>query len=271
MSTHSALLPVHTTGWRSGFANLLSKETGAWWRTRGWLIQTIIWVAILDGILAMLLFAAPGGEATTQGSADVPPESAMAVFLTMSLVALAIGAVIIAQEAIIDEKRSGTAAWILSKPASRVAFILAKLVAHGLGLLVTGILIPGVLAFILLAAAGESIALSGFVAALGIAFLNVLFYLTLTLMLGTLFDGRGAAIGIPIAIVFGYQIFLSLAPWLADITPWGFLIGGGSPVPPIAQVALGQAALPLAPIIATMLWCVLFTVVALLRFGREEF
>jgi ABC-2 type transport system permease protein len=264
MSTPSALLPVRTTGWRSGFANLLSKETGAWWRTRGWLIQTIIWVAILDGILAMLLFTGPG-------SADVPPNEAMGVFLTMSLVALAIGATIIGQEAVIDEKRSGTAAWVLSKPASRVAFILSKLIAHGLGLLVTGILIPGALAFVMLSAAGSSISVGGFVAALGIAFLNVLFYLALTLMLGTLSDGRGAAIGIPIAFLFSYQIFLSLAPWLADITPWGFMVGAGSPVPPIAQAAFGLGNLPLTPILATVVWCVLFTVVALWRFGREEF
>ena len=42
MSATNVLLPVRETGWRSGFANLLSKDTGAWWHTRGWLIQTII-------------------------------------------------------------------------------------------------------------------------------------------------------------------------------------------------------------------------------------
>jgi hypothetical protein len=90
-------------------------------------------------------------------------------------------------------------------------------------------------------------------------------------MLGTLFDGRGAAIGIPIAFLFSYQIFVGLAPWLADITPWGFMAGAESPVPPIARAALGQGALPLTSILATALWCALFTIVALWRFSREEF
>jgi ABC-2 type transport system permease protein len=269
MSTTNVLQPVRETGWRSGFANLLSKETGAWWRTRGWLIQTIIWVAILDGILAMLLFATPESEAAASGL-DRHAEG-MIVFLTMGLISLAIGATIIGQEAIIDERRSGTAAWVLSKPASRTAFILAKLIAHGLGLLVTGVIIPGVIAFGMITAAGGSIALTDFSAALGLVWLSTLFYLTLTLMLGTLFDGRGAVIAIPIAIMFGYQIFLSLAPWLADISPWGFLFGAGSSVPPVARVALGQAALPLSATIATLVWCVLFTAVALGRFRREEF
>jgi ABC-2 type transport system permease protein len=269
MSATSTLLPVREAGWRSGFANLLSKETGAWWRTRSWLIQTIIWVAILDGILAILLFATPESEAAASGF-DRQAEG-MIVFLTLGLISLAIGATIIGQEAIIDEKRSGTAAWVLSKPASRPAFILAKLIAHGLGLLVTGVIVPGVIAFLMLTAAGSSLDIGNFAAALGIVFLSTLFYLTLTLMLGTLFDGRGAVIAIPIAIVFGYQIFLSLAPWLADISPWGFLFGAGSSVPPVARVALGQAGVPTIAIIATISWCVLFTIVALWRFGREEF
>lgn len=269
MSATNVLLPVRETGWRSGFANLLSKETGAWWRTRGWLIQTIIWVAILDGILAILLFATPESEAGASGF-ELGAE-AMIVFLTMGLISLAIGAVIIGQEAVIDEKHSGTAAWVLSKPVSRVAFILAKLIAHGLGLLVTGVIIPGVIAVVMLAAAGRTVDPGNFVMAQGLVFLSTLFYLALTLMLGTLSDGRGAVIGIPIAIAFSYQLFLGLAPWLADVTPWGFLAGAGSPIPPVARVALGQAALPTMPIIATTIWCLLFTIVALWRFGREEF
>jgi len=128
-----------------------------------------------------------------------------------------------------------------------------------------------VIAFLMLTAAGSSIDIGNFAAAQGIVFLSALFYLTLTLMLGTLFDGRGAVIAIPIAIVFGYQIFLGLAPWLADISPWGFLFGAGSRVPPVARVALGQAGLPTIPVIATIGWCVLFTAIALWRFGREEF
>lgn len=269
MSASNVLLPVRETGWRSGFANLLSKETGAWWRTRGWLIQTIIWVAILDGILAMLLFAVPESEAAASGLER--GSEALIVFLTMGLISLAIGAVIIGQEAVIDEKRSGTAAWVLSKPVSRPAFILAKLIAHGLGLLVTGVIVPGVIALILLAAAGRTPDLGNFAAAQGLVFLSTLFYLALTLLLGTLSNGRGAVIGIPIAFVFAYQLFLGLAPWLADITPWGFLAGAGSPMPPVARVALGQAGVPMLPVIATLAWCVLFTIVALWRFGREEF
>jgi ABC-2 type transport system permease protein len=270
MSTPSILLPVHETGWRRGFVTLLSKENGAWWGTRRWLIQTIIWVTILNGIVAIQLFATPAAESMGPGIPDRSSAGVM-ILMTMSLIALTIGAVIIAQEALIDEKQSGTAAWILSKPVSRVAFILSKFIAHGLGLLVTGMLIPGLVAVIMFTAVGGSIAIGSFTTALGLVFLNVLFYLTLTLMLGTLFDGRGAVIAIPIAFMFGAELFRSLTPWLVNITPWGLLYGMDSPVPPVVQVALGQAAPPMTPITATTAWCVLFMVIALWRFTRQEF
>jgi ABC-2 type transport system permease protein len=252
----------------TGFFNLLRNENTLWWRTRRWLVNTITWVAILDGILVIMLGASSGE--TLPPSFNLSAEGTI-VFLTLTLIALAIGAVIIGQGAIIDEKQSGTAAWILSKPASRTAFILAKLIAHSLGLLVTGILIPGAIAFVVLTAVGGSFAIGNYAAALAIALLNVVFYLAFTMMLGTLSNGRGAAIGIPIAFLLAYQLFLGLAPWLANITPWGFLTSATSRTPSIALVALGRAELPLMPIVATAIWCVLFTAIALWRFGREEF
>jgi ABC-2 type transport system permease protein len=252
----------------TGFFNLLRNENTLWWRTRRWLINTITWVAILDGILVIML-SASSGEALPP-SFNLSAEGTI-VFLTLTLISLAIGAVIIGQGAIIDEKQSGTAAWILSKPASRTAFILAKLIAHSLGLLVTGILIPGAIAFVVLTAVGGSFAIGNYAAALAIALLNVVFYLAFTMMLGTLSNGRGAAIGIPIAFLLAYQLFLGLAPWLANVTPWGFLTSATSRTPSIALVALGRAELPLMPIVATAVWCVLFTAIALWRFGREEF
>jgi ABC-2 type transport system permease protein len=268
MSAPNVLLPVHGTDWRQGFANLLSKDNGTWWHTSRWWSQIIIWVLILNGILAVQLFAVP--ETATSGPGD-PLTNGIVIFMTMSMVTLTIGAIITAQGAVIDEKRSGTAAWVLSKPVSRTAFILSKLSAHGLGLLVTGILIPGTLAFIMLSVAGTPVALGGFAAGLVLVFVNVLLYLTLTLMLGTLFDGRGAVIAIPLAFLFSAQLLIRLAPWLAAITPWGFLFGAPGTQPPVVQVALGQASLPVSATIASLGWCVLFTAVALWRFGREEF
>ena len=56
-------------------------------------------------------------------------------------------AIIMGQDAILGERLSGTAAWVLSKPLRRPAFILAKLIAYGLGLLATWVVLPGAIAY----------------------------------------------------------------------------------------------------------------------------
>ncbi len=98
---------------------------------------------------------------------------------------------------ILGERLSGTAAWVLSKPLRRPAFILAKLIAHGLGLLATWVVLPGAVAYLEFAVLGKvHLPIPGFAAALGLAYLNLIFYLTLVLMLATLFQGRGPVLGI---------------------------------------------------------------------------
>lgn len=281
MAGNSALLPINEKGWRRGFANMLRNENGAWWRTRMWIVQTIIWLLILNGILATLLWAAPqparvnAGEAGESAFAALmaeKPTAGLSVFMIMSGIAPAIAIVIIAQDAIIGEKQSGTAAWILSKPVSRTAFILSKLVANAIGILITAVILQGVIAYAQISAAsGAARPIGPFLGAMGLVFLNLMFYLTLTLMLGTLFDARGPVIGIAMALLFGYQIFLGIAPWLAEIMPWALVVQTGSSAPLAVTVALGLPIASYTPIIATVLWSVIFTIVAVWRFNREEF
>ncbi len=49
----------------------------------------------------------------------------------------AVAVVIIMQGVLVGEKRDGTAAWVMSKPISRPAFILSKVLANSLGVLAT--------------------------------------------------------------------------------------------------------------------------------------
>ena len=119
-------------------------------------------------------------------------------------------------DAILGEKHSGTAAWVLSKPLRRPAFILAKLIAHGLGFLATWVVLPGAVAYLEFAILGKVyLPMAGFAGMLGLMYLNLLFYLALALMLATLFQGRGPVLGIPLIVVWGHMI-----------TPLGVAAGG---------------------------------------------
>jgi hypothetical protein len=59
---------------------------------------------------------------------------------------------------------------------------------------------------------------------------------------------------------------------LGQIMPWTIVIPSGPGSLALAHTAmLGQALPTVTPIIATLLWIVVFIGVALWRFGREEF
>ncbi len=272
MASNSILQPVTARGWRAGFNNLFSKENRDLWGTRSWLKQAIIWTAILIGILATVLYAPMENDASLLllGGKSV---LGLTVFFTLAGSALSVGAIIMGQDEVLDEKRSGTVAWILSKPVSRVAFILAKVAANAIGILVIMVLLEGALAYGLIAiVTGRTFPILPYLGALGILYLDVMFYFLLALMFSAASNSRGAAIGIPLAILFGYQILVSLAPWLLQVTPWGLTnAGGNNPTSSIAMALVFGQPVPALPILATLLWCVLFVVIAIWKFNRDEF
>ena len=205
MAGNSVFHPVQVGGWSSGLRNLLRADFGKWFRTRMWWTQALIWVAVIDGILFSVLRS--GGEEATL-------EMGLELFSIFTGMFPAIAAVIITQDAIVGEREAGTAAWVLSKPVSRAAFVLSKLVPTAIGSLVTMLLIPGLVAYGLLSwKAGNPLDVLRFLGALGIFWVNLLFYLSLTLMLGTFFTHRAPVIGIPLALSFGQQMLIGQLPF----------------------------------------------------------
>jgi hypothetical protein len=138
--------------------------------------------------------------------------------------------------------------------------------------------LPGAVAYLELAVLGKvHLPIPGFAGALGLAYLNLLFYLTLALMLATFFDSRGPVLGIALVLAWsGPMPFISApiqryVPWLYDVLPWRLLIDFNTNRPLAGYLVNGQPLPTVVPIIATALWCLLFTGVAIWRMGREEF
>jgi ABC-2 type transport system permease protein len=262
-------------GWLDGFANLFRNENAAWWRTRRWIIHVILWTVLVNGVLASVLWAPQPQTPAAQTGPDTsnPLVLGTLLFVIMGGLATATGAIILMQGAIIDEKKSGTAEWILSKPVSRSAFIWSKLCANGLAALLIMIVLQGVIAYLLVfARLGNAPPLGPFASGIALLGLHLLFYIALTLMLGTLFDGRGPVLGIPLALLFGAQMLMGLAPWLSQIMPWTIIIPAGQNSLALAMLTMQGQPLPtMTPIYATAIWIVIFVGVALWRFAREEF
>ena len=268
MAAGESLLRRGDHGWRMGLGNLLAQENGKWWKTRQRVVRALIWALMLCGILAAALFGAQG----TGGTDAERVEKALTLFALIGGIFPPIMLTILAQDALIGEKQSGTAAWVLSKPVSRVAVIVSKLTANALGGLVTMVLIPGAVSYVLLAiTTGQLLAVPLFLAGLAIMFVNALFYLSLTILLGTVFDSRGPVIGIPLLVVLGFQLVLGVVPWLTNVMPWG-LIFPTEQAPSVAvSLFEGQAPLSWLPLVCSGAWIVLFVAMAIRRYGRQEF
>ena len=267
MSTNTvSLIPRRERGWRMGLTNMLTKENAAWWRTRRWWVQCVIALSILNGCFALNM--------RDSGSSV---QNAGLNFLIVAAIAAPFVAMVVGQDSILGERHSGTAAWVLSKPLRRPAFILGKLIANGLGLLATWAVLPGSIAYLQFRAYGlDQLSISGYAAGMGLVYLNLLFYLTLALMLATLFNGRGPGLGIALLnfmiwLPFLAEPIMKYAPWLLKVIPWNLLMPFGANSP-LAGYLMLEAPLPtVTPIIATAAWCVLFVGVALWRFRRDEF
>jgi ABC-2 type transport system permease protein len=262
-----ALVPASGSGVLGGFRNILSKELADWFGTRRWWIQTLIWLIIFNVGLALILFVAPVLDPQASGGPDELYMSGLSVFFNTLALLGSIGVIILTQDEIIQEKQSGTAAWILTKPVSRASFILSKLISNVIGVLIFVIAVPALVAYIeILIASGRGVPLLPYVQALAVMLLTLTFYITLSLMLGTFFEQRGPILAGTFGVLVGGLVVSQFLPKLTYILPL-------SMDKIVMTIIQGQPlSLPMMyELITAALFSVLFTVAALWRFGDEEF
>jgi ABC-2 type transport system permease protein len=250
---------------KSGFWNLLARENKVWWRSRRWLLQTLVGVGGLGGFLAVALFVLPGMAEATGETLDAL-EAGVQIFFGLGAFALAIDIIILTQNTIIGEKESGVAEWVLSKPVSRPAYILAKFVANALGILLTLILLPGAVAYGLFVLAGAELPATSLVAAMAVLALHTLFYLALSLMMGVIADSQGALLAVTLGSVLGGAVLIDFIGRAAFLTPWPL----GNIAVAVAQGAALPANILWAPVAATALLTAAAIGIAIWRFQRAE-
>jgi ABC-2 type transport system permease protein len=266
MSTgNSSMIPVRGSGWSRGLENVLGGELKGWFATRRWWVRLIIWTCSINLIYFIVALSTPASRATM--------ETTLLLFNIFMGLAGPVGVSIVMQSAVVGEKRSGTAAWVLSKPVSRMAFIMAKLIGNGVGIAVTMVLAQGLIAYLISTLMlNFSLSITGFLAALGVHLVNVLFYLTMVLMLGTIFEQTGPVIGIPLAFLFVQNISMSFYPPLARIVPWTLAIpANGAANPSIAMNLMEGIKVPsYLPLYVALAAIAVFILLAVWIFQKQE-
>jgi len=278
MASNLALTAVKDRRMLNGFGNYFRMNSFKWWGTSHWLKQFVIWFLIVNGpwvasIIVKIIASLAGDAQQTQATGGDSAGQVLMMFFAMGALFTAIGVVVQAQNAFIQGRESGTIAWVLSKPVSRPAFILAKLAADSLGILATMLLPQGAVGYLICRfVLGIQVSIPGYLAGMSLVFLHQLFFLGLTFMLGTLFRSRGPVLGIPLAFLFTYNMQQAWGA-VGKFLPWNLVLGPASSInDSLAALAVDGQPLPtVAPIIGTAVLTLVFLLVALWRFSREEF
>ncbi len=265
-----AFQPREGQSWRRGFANLFGKENRAWWRGSRWLIQAVVWTLVVNGLVAFILFAMLSmlqQADPAEAAAFDPVAQGIKALFQIGTVALALGAILLAQDQILGERQSGVTEWILSKPVSRTAYFMSKLVADAIGVLVVLVGLQSAIAYGLIALAnGGPLPMGPFLIGVGGLALHTLFYLALTLMMGVLTESRGLLLGVPLGLLFGGALAANFLGIYSLLTPWSMAAA--------LPAAVLEMSLPLPvglPLGMTAVLTLLSIAVALWKFNRLEF
>jgi len=259
------LQPNTSTGPLAGFGNMLKIEGSRWLSPRTLITQSLAWFFAINFIVAMPLIVAP----MVDGSEIISLKMATEVFIGIFSMVIAVGTIIVMQSALVGEKQSGTAAWILTNPITRTSFILSKLLTNTLGLLFVAITLQGAIGYgIVSYAIGYLVPVNAFLVSMGLQTLHTLFYITLTMALGAFFNTRGPIMGIGIMMTMIQDLFSGFigqyVPWFPYILPRMLNMG--------SILVLRGVELPTSlPIIAIIAYILAFTGLAIWRFKRTEF
>ncbi len=260
---------VAEKGWMRGLGNLLHGEFTAWFKSSRWWKHLIMWFSIINLMMVILVFSS--ADAARKGEEGPPMFLMYEIFGGMFV---AFGVMIIMQRVLVGEKHSGTAAWVLTKPVTRTSFVISRLLINSIAILFTSVIVPGVLFYVTLGLFSNLGWLSplGYLAALSMVLLHTFYWIALVLMMGTLSESSSVVMAVPMALYFMFWLGSSYFRPLIYISPLLLTFSPGPEMKALFDSFLtGAPVYSWIPLIATVVSCVIFIVVAILRFNRQEF
>ena len=251
---------TNTKPWYAGMKNLLKREIYHERSRMYWIQQLFVWTLFTNGMVALIL-ALPPDIIEGMGSMYVLSLATSYGILTL-LIAIFIP--ILLQGTIIDDKVSGTTAWILSKPVSKKAYLLSKLMASVLSIVVVSVVINDAMTYGVFSAFGYTLNISGYVMNLGLTSVVVVYFASLTIMLGTLTTSRGKVLAVAVVIGLGAQLIARYIPLILFIIPYSLPVIGIGLI--IGTSVAGLEVL----LLSACVQIIIFTVIALFVFDRTE-
>jgi ABC-2 type transport system permease protein len=252
----------------TGLRVLVRKELLEQWRTMRLVIVTVVFLAfgIMSPVFAkytpeLIKALVPPNQLPLELPAPTVAD-AIAQFAKNVGQTLTVAAILLSMGAIATEKERGTAAFILTKPASRGAFVVAKLVGVATTLAVA-MAVSGIASYAYTTWLFSAPPAGGYLAMCVLLWLSLLAVAAITLLGSALTRSAIAAGAIGFAAYLGLAV-VSALPTIGPYTPPG-LQG------PALQLALGEPVSDLAgPLVVNALIVVGATLLAWLALRRQE-
>ena len=258
--TTKVIQQTNTEPWYAGMKNLINRELYHERSRMYWIQQILVWAFFTNGFVALIL----GLPTETMGGEASLYITSLATFFSMLALFMSIFIPVLLQGAVIDEKSSGVAAWILSKPVSKKAYLLSKLSASILSIIVVSVVINGAIGYGVFSVFGYTLNIPGFLINLGLTGIVVAYFASLTIMLGTFASSRGKVLAVAVCLGLGAQIIARFFPLVLFLIPYSLPIMGigfitGDPVYGIEWILLSAC-----------IQIIMFTIIALYAFDRTE-
>lgn len=253
----------------TGFATLLRKEMLEQWRTRRLLVVGIVFLAF--GFMSPLIaYYTPEilkavGTGMPGATIELPPPTTTDAVAQLAKNVGQIGvlvAILLAMGSVAAEKERGTAAFILTLPAGRAGFLLAKLIALAVTLLV-GVSLAGAADWFYTTILFEPLAAPGFIALVLLLWLQMLAFAAITFLASTVAGSQLVAGGVGF-VAFVVIAIVAAIPTVGDWTPLALSSAA-------IDAALGKTPTALVqPVVASLVIVAACAVGAWASFRRQE-
>ena len=250
-----------------GFAVLFRKEISEARRSKRIIIFLVLMTGslILIPVISYLRVQHFGGGARHQISTD----DMKGVMASWSALVGYLGSLMVIAstvDAMSRERASGISAWILTKPVSRPSYIFAKASAHTAINIVTLVIVPTAIWFVLTAALFVHVPTAQILLATGILGIEVFFWSFVTIALGVPFRSVTPITLIALAVWFlpNFVPAIGTLRWTYHILPSYVPLAAVSAS--VNEMSWSTLTVPLAAVIVT----ITVTTLALLQFERQE-
>jgi ABC-2 type transport system permease protein len=253
----------------TGMIALLAKEWMEIRRTwRIWVMPgLLLFTGAVAPVMAKIAPALVESLATSQPGTiiQLPEPIAQDAFFqfTESLNQMVLIALIIAcADLISGERRSGTALLILTKPVSRAAFVMSKVIAQILSVLAP-LVAASLACWIGTRLIFGAVSMRPLIEASALWFALAISFIAVMTLLSTLFSAQAGAAGIGIAVYAG-MILLGQWEWTRRLSPGGIFSA-------LDRAIRNEPLAVTGPLIATGVFTVACLAIAIWRFQRTEF